>query len=255
MLNENCGTADQHLRERYGFKCISWSAIVVGALVGVGLSFLLNLFGVAIGLSLVTTSKAGMISLAIGGFIGLLISAFIAMFVAGTAAGYLGRSHCLKRNLGVVYGFSTWCLALILSVLLASHILHFVSNYTNFITNQATVSTTQNSNMPAVTTAQKSSNTSLVVVNTQKATNTLGYVSFLVFILFAVSALASCFGGHYGMTCVCNKSCCGKCGCTGSACNCGPSCKKTCCGKCGCSESTCNCGPSCKKNNDISNQL
>lgn len=221
MINENCGTADQ-----YKVRCVSWSAIVIGALVGVGLSFLLNLFSVSIGLSLVTTSQSGMTTLAVGGFVALLISVFVAMFVAGTTAGYLGRSHCLKRNLGVIYGFTAWCLALILSVLLASHILKFVSNYTNFITNQATVSITQNTNMPAVTAVQKGANTSAVVVNTQKATNNLGYASFLVFILFAVGALASCFGGHFGMTCVCNKSCCGKCGCTSTVCNCGPSCKK-----------------------------
>lgn len=251
MLNENCGTTGQ---ERYSFKCISWSAIVVGALVGVGLTFLLSLFGVSIGLSLVTISNTGMISLAIGGFIGLLISTFIAMFVAGTAAGYLGRSHCVKRNLGVVYGFTAWCLAFILSVLLASHVMHYVSNYANFITNQATVSTTQNSNMPAVTTGQQSDNT-VVVLNTQKATNTLGYVSFLIFILFAVGALASCFGGYFGMVCVCNKSCCGKCGCSSGNCNCSASCKKACCGKCGCSSSACKCDSSCKKNNDAANQL
>jgi hypothetical protein len=69
--------------------------------VGVGLSFLLNLFSIAIGLSLVTTSKEGIASLAIGGFLGLVISAIAAMFVAGTTSGYLGRSCCAKRNLGV----------------------------------------------------------------------------------------------------------------------------------------------------------
>lgn len=242
MVNENCGTVDH-----YRFKCISWSAIIIGAMTGVGLSFLLNLFTVSIGLSLVRTNQSGMTMLAVGGFIGLLISVFVAMFVAGITAGYLGRSYCPKRNLGVIYGFSAWCLAFILSVLLASHTLKYVTTYTNFITNQATVSTTQNMNMPAVTTAQENRSTSAVIVNTQKATNTLGFVSFLVFILFAVGAISSCFGGHFGMTCVCNKSCCGKCGCSKLDCKCGTSCKTGCCGKCGCTSTVCNCGPSCKK--------
>ncbi|MCX7124855.1 MAG: hypothetical protein NTU49_03705 [Gammaproteobacteria bacterium] len=221
MLNENCVSTGNHY-----FKCVSWSAILVGALVGLGISFLLNLFGFSIGLSLLTTSKAGMITLAIGGFIGLLISVFVSMFVAGMTAGYLGRSYCGKRKLGVVYGFTTWCVALILSVLLASHIMHFVSNYTTLITNQAVVSVTQNQEMPAVTTQAKNTDTSMVIVNPQKATNTVGYVSFLVFILFIVGALASCFGGCFGMSCLCRNSCCGKCGC-GSTCNCGSACVKS----------------------------
>ncbi len=209
MLNETCVTPE-HSREPISLKCISWSAIIVGALIGIGLSFLLSLFSIAIGLSIVTTSKEGLVSLAIGGFLGLAISSIVSMFVAGTAAGYLGRSYCVKRNLGVLYGFTTWCLALILTTLLTSNMGHYVSSYSAFITNPTAVIASEDRNMPAMSQSIQD-NTSVVTVNTQKATNALGYTSFLMFVLFFLGALACCFGGHFGMACnSCSEGYCKK---------------------------------------------
>ena len=131
------------------------------------------------------------------------------MFVAGTAAGYLGRSYCIKRNLGVIYGFTTWCLALILTALLTSNLGHFISNYSTLITNPTAIIVTQDRNMPAMSQSTHG-NTNIVTVNTQKATNDLGATSFLMFVLFFIGALAACFGGHYGMVCnevFCKRSC------------------------------------------------
>lgn len=195
MKNEQCDTS---MYPMYHLKRISWSAIIVGALVGTGLSFLLNLFSIAIGLSIVKTTHDGLVSLAVGGFIGLLIGAIVAMFVAGLAAGYLGRPYSVKRNLGVVYGFTTWCLALILMMLLASHVGRYITSYSSFITNPTPVVFSNNQLSPVITTSTLSSK---VVVNSQAATNNLGYSAFLIFILFFVGAISSCFGGHCGMTC------------------------------------------------------
>ncbi|MEO8401124.1 MAG: hypothetical protein ABI597_04915 [Gammaproteobacteria bacterium] len=206
MLNEKCGTSD-HSQEHLFFKVISWSAILVGALIGIGLSFLLNLFSVAIGLSLVSTTKEGIATLAIGGFIGLLISTIVSMFVAGTAAGYLGRAICVKRNLGVLYGFTTWCLALILTVLLTSQMGQYVTNYSALVTHPTTVLVTPEVDSPKLSVQEKST---VVAVDAQHATNILGMSTFLIFILFFVGALASCFGGHFGMECdaiSCKKTC------------------------------------------------
>jgi len=195
MTNEQCNISAHSMCHS---KRISWNAIVVGALVGIGLSFLLNLFSVAIGLSIVKTTQDGLVSLAIGGFIGLLIGTIVSMFFAGFAAGYLGRPYSVKRNLGVIYGFTTWCLALILMMLLASHVGRYVTSYSSFITNPTPVVFINNQVSPAVTT---NTSNSKVVVNSQAATNNLGYSAFLIFILFFIGAISSCFGGHCGMTC------------------------------------------------------
>lgn len=209
MNHEHCNLEDKPLHLGHK-KPISWTAVITGALVGIGLSFLLNLFSVAIGLSMVTTTKEGITSLAIGGFIGLLIGTIVSMFVAGFTAGFLGRLHCLKHNLGVIYGFTSWCLALILTVLLASSMANYVSSYTNLVTHSATPTTAviiNNETAPAISTLSSTHHTD-VVVNAQEATNTLGISALFIFILFFVGAAASCFGGHYGMSC--DSTCCRK---------------------------------------------
>jgi hypothetical protein len=206
MNNDNCATP-QHMSDHSimcHFKRVSWTAIIVGALVGIGLSFLLNLFSVAIGLSIVTTTNEGIMTLAMGGLVGLLIGTIISMFIAGYTAGYLGRPYCVKQNLGVVYGFTTWCLALILTVMLTTRIGYYVAAYSNFIKNPTDIVVVTNHHLPngnAVEAVDNNNNTNTVAVNAQKATNNLGMSTLIVFILFFVGALASCFGGHFGMCC------------------------------------------------------
>jgi MFS family permease len=178
-------------------KRVSWSAIITGALVGLGLSFLLNLFSVAIGLSLMTTSKEGLITLAIGGFIGLIIGTIVSTFISGFTAGYLGRAYC-DRNIGVIYGFTTWCLALLITIMFAANISRYVASYSDFISNPTVVVVTEK-NVTMKETMTPTPN--VMTVETQKATNTFGMTSLLIFVLFFIGAISSCFGGYYGMSC------------------------------------------------------
>lgn len=206
MTNEQCIVPGHNHGNMSGnFNRISWTAVIIGGLVGLGLSFLLNLFSVSIGLSLVSTTQEGIATLAIGGFIGLLIGAIISMFMAGFTAGYLGQPYCVKRNLGVLYGFSAWCVGLVLMVVLTSHITHYVAAYSDFIVHPTVVEVVNNNVSPVALSASGSAD---VVVNAQKTTNNLGITSLLIFILFFVGAVASCFGGHFGM--VCKEGQCGR---------------------------------------------
>ncbi|SRR5579883_188694 len=195
-------------------KRISWSAIFVGALVGLGLSFLLNLFSVAIGLTAFITN-ASALTLAIGGFIGLLIGVIVAMFVAGYTAGYLGKPYCAPRNLGVMYGFTAWCVALLLGVIFSTHMGHYVSAYSNFITHPryVVVMEADTANAQPTTSAptardDNKSGTVMVDVETQRTGSGLAMGAFIIFILFFVGALASCIGGHCGMATCCKKETC-----------------------------------------------
>lgn len=181
------------------FKRISWAAIFVGALVGIGLSFLLNLFGIAIGLSAFTTSTDGAIVLAWGGLIGIIIGVIAAMLVAGYAAGYLGRHYCPQRNLGILYGFTTWTVALLLTAIIATQVSSYVATYSNSITNAVfVVPSESNASTPAViNTDNKNTDTTKVAVSpTDLATG-----AFSVFALFFIGALASCAGACLGMNC------------------------------------------------------
>jgi hypothetical protein len=210
-MNESCGIPTQTgLGETCHYRRISWSAILVGALVGIGISFLLHIFSMAIGLSIVRMDPAGIQSLAVGGFIGLLIGTVVAMYAGGFVAGCLGKSYCPKRNLGVLYGFTTWCVALVLVAFMAMPLGRYVSMYSRFIANPQgmVVSVPMGPKMMMPKMVQQDGAgpvNSAVVMNpmSTRSIHELGMGSLLVFVLFFVGALSSCFGGHYGMTCEC----------------------------------------------------
>jgi len=192
-------TIDEHGH----FHCptrISWSAIVTGTLIGVGLSFLLNLFGVTIGLSAFSMTHEGVSSLAIGGFLGLIISTIVSMFFGGFAAGYLGRLYAPKRNLGVIYGFTTWSVSIILSAIVTSHFGHYVDTYSANVTGN-TVNVMQEK--PAASTkAQPSTHeVQIAAVTPKEVSGGMAVVAFIVFALFFIGAFSSCLGAHYGMSC------------------------------------------------------
>jgi MFS family permease len=171
-------------------KCISWSAILVGALVGVGLGFLLNLFSVAIGLSAFSTSPEGVSAFAIGGFIGLAIGGVVSQFVAGWTAGYLAHPHCPKRNSGALYGFTTWAVGLIFIIFLSSPVAHYLASSSSYISNHTVVMSHPDAPAAADTT-----------VSTEKAANDTGKAGLALFTLFFLAALAGSYGGHFGMVC------------------------------------------------------
>jgi len=178
-----------------GTKCFSWSAVFVGAFIGVGLSFLLNIFSIAIGLSAFTTAQDGLTAFAIGGFIGFLIGGIASMFVAGFVAGYLGRPFSNNCGSGCLYGFTAWCVALVLGVMLSGPATKFVTANSSYITNHS------------VTLIKASDDTTVVAtVDADKAASDTAKAAFALFIIFFTAALASTFGGHYGMEC--RKKCC-----------------------------------------------
>ena len=193
---------------------ISWTAILVGAFVGLGLSFLLQAFSVATGLSFVTTDKAGMTTLAVGGFVGLIIGSVACMFTAGFVSGHLGQRYNIKRNLGAVYGFTTWSVMLVLLVLLASHMFRYVNVYTNFVSNPNTASMQWDGHradrhlaMTEKNEVRESKNNEVKAVDTEtkEAANKLGIASMLIFALFFIGAISCTYGGHCGMRCVCKN--------------------------------------------------
>jgi hypothetical protein len=200
---------------KYPHKRISWSAIIAGAIVAFTTSFLLNLFGVAIGLAAFTNTQAGVKAFAIGGFIGLIIVAIASMFLGGMVAGHLGRRYCVRRNLGVLYGILTFGISLFMVVLLTHPMTKFLSQYneglygpsyrnTAVIANPTSSSSTIISSESAITQVPAVDSTSSSAAATEKNTNDVGKVALLTFVLFAIGAFSACLGGHCGMTSKCN---------------------------------------------------
>jgi hypothetical protein len=186
-------------------KCISWSAILVGAFVGVGISFLLNLFGVAIGLSAFSMTNEGAMTLAVGGLVGLIASTVIAMFFAGFASGYLGRLSVHKRNLGVIYGFTTWSAVLILTAVLTTHIGGYVNTYSTNITRQTVVVVDAKDTSPKSHRAGPHGEANEAITASKEMSGGMAVGAFVVFALFLFGAIACCFGAHYGMSRRCEE--------------------------------------------------
>lgn len=204
MITENTTNIhnDPHHYHMHAFKRISWSAIFVGAFIAVGLSFLLNLFGIALGLSAFAVGKDGSIVLAVGGLLGIIIGVIASMITAGYAAGYLGRLYCPQRNLGIIYGFTTWTVALLLSAVVAAHVGAYISSYSKTISNSVFVvhenKTNATQRVAEETAAARTNEPKNQVTTYAKSASCL---AFSVFVLFFIGAFASCLGSCWGMSC------------------------------------------------------
>jgi len=187
-------------------KCISWTAVIVGAFVGIGLSFLLNLFAVSIGMSSFTNTSQGAENLAIGGFIGFVVIAIVSMFMCGWVAGFLGKSHNDERHLGELYGFTAWALALILTIFLASPVARFVDSFNHSVNPYYTSTVNMNENEAVSTTHMSATEhmnrqTPTERASNQRAVNQFGLAAFVTFFLLFIGALSACFGGRCGIGC------------------------------------------------------
>lgn len=182
------------------FRRLSWSAVIVGALVAVGLGFLLNLFSFAIGLSALTMSKSGAITWAVGGVIGLFIVSIVSMLGAGFAAGYLGRSHCPGRHHGLIYGFTTWSLALLLSASAMNMVGHYVEASSHALVGSNMV-VTQSPDQKTTSVTVGGEPVSQPQQKMTTPTENIAYGAFILFALFFVGAISACVGACCGLGC------------------------------------------------------
>lgn len=168
----------------HGGHCISWTAIFAGTLVGLGLGLLLYLFGLSIDLVAFKPNAEGHLTLAIGGFIAMLIGNIAIMFTSGWVAGHLASRPAVNECLGALYGFVTWCLAIIIAIFLAEHALtFFVAHYHAMYMSGSDLMVWSSQNDHVATASTKAP----------------GIAVFLTFVLFFVGAIASTFGGHCGI--------------------------------------------------------
>ncbi len=201
MINET-DVVHEHHHPTSSYKRICWSAIFVGALVAVGLSFLLNLFAVAIGLSAYTTNNAEPETIGVGGLIGIVIATIASMVAAGYAAGYLGRMYSPKRNHGILYGFTTWVVALLLSAAVAAHMTQYATTYLNAISGHAlSVGKNVSTANTAVDTTKATNEVNQSIASVTPSAETLAYGSFILFALFFIGAVSACVGACWAMTC------------------------------------------------------
>jgi hypothetical protein len=192
MIHEN----EYCLKNNASHLC--WSAIFAGAFVGIGLGFLLHLFSVAIGLSAYSSgTDTGAQTILIGGMLGLLIGVIVSMGAAGYVAGYLGRlKHCYCHG-GIIYGFVTWSMALVLSAVLIIPLTHYMSFYKYSLANTVVAKTSTSQNMSS----QAQQGNSATPLEDKATPKELAWSGWIMFVLFFIGAFASCLGACFGMIC------------------------------------------------------
>lgn len=204
MITENPVLTDANCALHHRPR-VCWSAVFAGAFVGAGLGFLLHLFGLAIGLSAYSSSADGATAIAIGGILGMLIGVIVSMGAAGFVAGYLGRFHYSHCHGGVIHGFVTWSIALLLSAIFVIPLTHYITSYTRGLAPGVAVAKTVVQQASDTTEGVSSPATNQAKINNKADTPTtreaLSYSSWIVFLLFFVGALSSCVGACYGMDC------------------------------------------------------
>jgi hypothetical protein len=120
----------------------------------------------------------GNLTIAIGSFIALLIGTIVCMFFSGWLTGYIARPFYRNTCFGGIYGFSAWCLALLITLLTASYVGEFITDSVRFLSNPSPVVSPHNFSDEA------------------KSLNSTGAGMFIIFIMFFVGAISSTSGGY-----------------------------------------------------------
>lgn len=176
---------------------ISWSALYAGAIAGVGLNFLLNLLALGLGLASFSVSATGKTLFSFWGFSAFIISALAAMFVTGWVAGKLTPRVLANKAWGLLYGFLSWSLLLIFTIILITNFIQYTAFHSNFTSSLVEVKLRNSSPMLTETTAHSVPDSPLSVnIETNKKLITVN--AFLTFLLFFIGAAASALGGLIG---------------------------------------------------------
>lgn len=164
--------------------CISWTAIIIAALLAVGLSFLLNVFTSGIGLTAFTSDPNGQLTLLIGGFVWLILASYVIYFLVGWVAGMFVRP---SRCLGVLHGFVAWCLALIITAALFSNPAAGAFGTPSYYGTKTNITAVDNKARAVTNSATN-----------EEAANKLGIGVLAVFFIFLAGALGSITGAYLG---------------------------------------------------------
>lgn len=201
---------------KHGKRCFSWSAVIVGALVAIGIGFLLNMFSIAIGLTAFSHTDSAT-TLAVGGFIGMVIVSIVSMGFGGWVAGHMGanKAYChdgvYSCNYGALYGFTAWCLALVFTVFMSAHMGNFIATSTAMLSGPVAVHgvavSSVDKKVPTTVTVQKSEESTKVTanVNVEDAAKAAAMTTFLAFFLFFIGALSAAIFGQCAYACCCKR--------------------------------------------------
>lgn len=170
-------------------KVFSWTAVLVGALVGLGINFLLNLLSLALGISAFSEQTNDKISISIVGLTLFILVAIVSMFTTGWIAGRLTILSSIQKRWGILYGFSAWCICFIMTVILLMNTMQFTQFHSNFTSKNLSAIKITNQ-LPMITESQSN--------NSETNKKIIGLNAYATFIFFLIGATSSAIGGYTG---------------------------------------------------------
>lgn len=174
---------------------ISWSAIISGAVVGVGLCFLFHLLTSGIGLSAMTKTVGGTQVLVASVLLWLYLGNYFIFFLSGWVTGKLARPYCSHPCTGLLYGFMAWSLTLIFSMVLFAH----VSDKSTIEIIPSMHSTTMEERMVMANPDTSNKKATVIDNDTQEAIQKVGIANLAIFLVFLSGALGGAIGSYYAL--------------------------------------------------------
>jgi hypothetical protein len=171
-------------------KYLSYKAVIAGTIVALGLSFLFNLLTIGLGLSLFTPSKEGLVTLTFAAVAWMIIGSYMTLFVAGWVTGRLvHHEYSFHLANGMLHGFVTWTLYLIVSILLLA-----------VVSDSASLAVLKSYfvNFPAMPSTGGNSSHMLAPASAS-AINKTGYTALATFFVFLIGAIGCGIGASCGI--------------------------------------------------------
>lgn len=173
-----------------------WTAIISGALAGVGLNFLLNLFSLAFALASFSVHSDGNTIFMFWGFLWFIFSAILAMFTTGWIAGKLAPK-IFPDAYGFLIGFLSWSLLLIMTIVLITNMIQYTVFHSNFTSSLLAIKIVGKMPMLTENVADLQGNSPLSI-NIEMKNKVIILNAFLTLILFFSGALFAAIGGFLG---------------------------------------------------------
>lgn len=193
-------------------KYFSWKAVLVGGVVAFGLLFLFNILTVGGGLAVYTKTEKGLETLVALAYLWTIFGSFLMLFIAGmVTAMIINHDHCSTEPChGVLHGFVTWVVYILISLMFLSHVSEatIVTFPQNFLGVSKDTLAVSDAETPITTSTVHRAREKGTPVNeeVQKEAHKIGIAKLSAFFIFLLEAIGACFGAWIGMD-LCRRKC------------------------------------------------
>lgn len=175
----------------HNYTHICWSSVISGSLVAIGLVFLFCLLTEGLGLTSATRTEGSTEILVFAVLAWLFVGSYVVFFMSGYVTGKIARTHCERSCHGLLYGFMSWALAIIVCIMLVTP----MTQSKNILM----IKTTTQSEVIATPNEQQSNNNEIMTPATQHEVHKVGLATLAAFLIFFAGALGSSLGGYYAI--------------------------------------------------------